>query len=53
MSRHEGLIFFFFERMRQDPIGLEAVHRLQRLLLNKGYYMVDGFIIVKDALDNP
>jgi hypothetical protein len=48
-SRHDDLL----EKIHQDPICLEAVHRLQRLLLDKGYYMVDDFIIVKHALDNP
>jgi hypothetical protein len=48
-SRHDAII----EKFRDDPVCVEAIYKLQRILRNKGYYMIDEFYLRRDNLNDP
>jgi ribosomal protein S27AE len=48
-ARHEEV----FKKLRDDPISAEAVYKIQKLLRDKGYYMLDEYQLVRTGKPDP
>jgi hypothetical protein len=48
-ARHEEV----FAKLRQNPISAEAVYKIQKLLREKGYYMLDQYQLARVRLADP
>jgi ribosomal protein S27AE len=42
-----------FKKLRDDPISAEAVYKIQKLLRDKGYYMLDEYQLVRTGKPDP
>jgi ribosomal protein S27AE len=42
-----------FKKLRDDPISVEAVYKIQKLLRDKGYYMLDGYQLERTGKPDP